>query len=63
MPRANYCGRIHLGPCLVNGGPSGNDYECMTCHMVLNMDERVQISRTWETVHAMLAPYRNKDDA
>lgn len=53
----NLCGRIHLGPCCINGGPRGERL-CMACGEIITEEQRSQINKTWDTVHAMLRPYK-----
>lgn len=50
------CGRVHLGPVLHSGG----GVKCYACGVQISEDDREQINRSWTTVHAMLAPYREK---
>jgi hypothetical protein len=57
--RITVCGRLHLGPVCVNGGRRGEPI-CEACGQFVTRQERDQIQRTWNTVHAMLRPYRDK---
>jgi len=55
----NLCGRIHLGPCLVNGGDRGQPI-CTACGQDITRIDRDVMQRSWDTVHRMLAPYKAK---
>lgn len=57
----NNCGRIHLGPCCINGGTNDGP-QCMHCGEDITMEQREQINKTWNRVRALLAPFKEKHD-
>lgn len=53
----NLCGRVHLGPCCVNGGDRDQPI-CMHCGGDMDAKDRALMGRTWEKVHALLRPFK-----
>lgn len=53
----NLCGRVHLGPCLVNGRRSDGSEgpTCMACGKAMTQDDRILNGRMWDRVRAIAA--------
>jgi len=47
------CGRIHLGPCCINGTRENGSVgpTCEECGRSMTPADREQMHRTWEAVH------------
>jgi hypothetical protein len=59
--RITVCGRVHLGPVCVNGGPKGQPI-CEGCGRTVTRSERETVQRMWNTVGAMLRKYKDKEN-
>jgi hypothetical protein len=58
LSKISVCGRVHFGPCCVNGGPR-REPTCVSCGEVITEADRDTINRTWDTVREMLAKYKD----
>lgn len=54
------CGRIHLGPVVVNGGDKGQAI-CEACGGNVTREDREQIQGSWNIVRDMLSRYKTKE--
>lgn len=61
MPSITVCGRVHLGPCCVNGSATRGPM-CMACGEAITEEQRNTINRMWTTIRNMLRQYK-RDDA
>jgi uncharacterized protein (DUF983 family) len=58
----NLCGLVHFGPICVNGSQFRQPI-CMACGEDVTQEQREQVARMWNQVHAMLAPMRQPKGA